>query len=40
VHTLIQQDFEQAFKQVDIILTPTSPTIAFKVEEKSADPCV
>ncbi len=38
VRTLIQQDFEQAFKQVDIILTPTSPTIAFKVEEKSADP--
>jgi len=38
VRTLIQQDFEQAFKQVDVILTPTSPTVAFKLSEKINDP--
>jgi aspartyl-tRNA(Asn)/glutamyl-tRNA(Gln) amidotransferase subunit A len=36
--TLIKQDFERAFQEVDAIVTPTSPTIAFKVGEKSADP--
>ncbi len=35
---LIQSDFVEAFKQVDFILTPTTPTAAFKVGEKSADP--
>lgn len=35
---LIQSDFIEAFKQVDFILTPTTPTAAFKVGEKSADP--
>jgi aspartyl-tRNA(Asn)/glutamyl-tRNA(Gln) amidotransferase subunit A len=38
VRTLIKQDFEKAFQKVDIIVTPTSPTVAFKVGEKSADP--
>ncbi|MEK7332715.1 MAG: Asp-tRNA(Asn)/Glu-tRNA(Gln) amidotransferase subunit GatA [Nitrospirota bacterium] len=36
--TLIKQDFETAFKQVDVIVTPTSPTAAFKAGEKSSDP--
>jgi aspartyl-tRNA(Asn)/glutamyl-tRNA(Gln) amidotransferase subunit A len=38
VRTLIKQDFERAFQEVDVIITPTSPTVAFKVGEKSADP--
>jgi len=38
VRTLIKQDFEKAFQKVDIIVTPTSPAVAFKVGEKSADP--
>ena len=38
VRTLIRQDFEQAFKEVDVILSPTSPTAAFKIGEKVADP--
>jgi aspartyl-tRNA(Asn)/glutamyl-tRNA(Gln) amidotransferase subunit A len=38
VRTLIKQDFEKAFQKVDIIVTPTSPTVAFKAGEKSADP--
>ncbi len=38
VRTLIKQDFERAFKEVDVIITPTSPTVAFKMGEKSADP--
>ncbi|MDA8324767.1 MAG: amidase family protein, partial [Nitrospiraceae bacterium] len=38
VRTLIKKDFEEAFKSVDIIATPTSPTPAFKVGEKAADP--
>jgi aspartyl-tRNA(Asn)/glutamyl-tRNA(Gln) amidotransferase subunit A len=38
VRTLIKQDFEKAFQEVDIIVTPTSPTVAFKVGEKIADP--
>jgi aspartyl-tRNA(Asn)/glutamyl-tRNA(Gln) amidotransferase subunit A len=36
--TLIRQDFEKAFSEVDAILTPTSPTPAFKFGEKSDDP--
>jgi aspartyl-tRNA(Asn)/glutamyl-tRNA(Gln) amidotransferase subunit A len=36
--TLIRQDFEKAFAEVDAILTPTSPTPAFKFGEKSDDP--
>ena len=36
--TLIRNDFEKAFQEVDAILTPTSPTPAFKFGEKSEDP--
>lgn len=38
VRTLIARDFEQAFEQVDAILTPTAPSSAFKTGEKSDDP--
>ncbi|MFA5265270.1 MAG: Asp-tRNA(Asn)/Glu-tRNA(Gln) amidotransferase subunit GatA [Opitutaceae bacterium] len=38
VRTLIRRDFLKAYEQVDAILTPTSPTPAFKIGEKSADP--
>jgi len=38
VRTLIKQDFEKAFQQVDVIVTPTYPTAAFKLGEKTADP--
>jgi aspartyl-tRNA(Asn)/glutamyl-tRNA(Gln) amidotransferase subunit A len=38
VRTLIKRDFEQAFGRCDILISPTSPTVAFKVGEKSADP--
>jgi len=38
VRTLIKQDFTEAFKKVDAIVTPTSPTAAFKLGEKSNDP--
>ncbi|HTB79985.1 MAG TPA: Asp-tRNA(Asn)/Glu-tRNA(Gln) amidotransferase subunit GatA [Opitutaceae bacterium] len=38
VRTLIRQDFLNAYKEVDAILTPTSPTPAFKKGEKAADP--
>jgi aspartyl-tRNA(Asn)/glutamyl-tRNA(Gln) amidotransferase subunit A len=36
--TLIKRDFDEAFKKVDVIATPTAPTAAFKIGEKSADP--
>ncbi len=38
VRTLIKRDFDEAFKKVDLILTPTSPTPAFMVGEKTDDP--
>lgn len=38
VRTLIRQDFLKAFEQVDAIVTPTTPTAAFKIGEKSSDP--
>ncbi len=38
VRTLLTRDFENAFQQVDAIVTPTSPTAAFKLGEKSNDP--
>lgn len=38
VRTLIKQDFEKAFQDVDVIMTPVSPTPAFKIGEKSNDP--
>jgi aspartyl-tRNA(Asn)/glutamyl-tRNA(Gln) amidotransferase subunit A len=38
VRTLLTQDFEEAFKKVDAILAPVSPTAAFKLGEKVDDP--
>ena len=38
VRTLIRQDFLHAFEKVDAIITPTSPTPAFKIGEKTDDP--
>ena len=38
VRTLIRQDFLRAFEKVDAIVTPTTPTPAFKIGEKSDDP--
>lgn len=38
VRTLIARDFEQAFEQCDVLLTPTAPSAAFVLGEKSADP--
>jgi aspartyl-tRNA(Asn)/glutamyl-tRNA(Gln) amidotransferase subunit A len=38
VRSLIAQDFADAFQKVDLILTPTAPTPAFKLGEKTADP--
>lgn len=38
VRTLIKQDFENVFRQVDIIITPTTPTAAFAIGEKTAEP--
>jgi aspartyl-tRNA(Asn)/glutamyl-tRNA(Gln) amidotransferase subunit A len=38
VRTLIKNDFEHAFKEVDLVLCPTSPTTAFKLNEKMSDP--
>ncbi len=38
VRRLIKNDFDEAFKKVDIILTPTTPTTAFKFGEKLKDP--
>lgn len=38
VRTLMSNDFTNAFKMCDVILTPTSPTPAFKVGEKMSDP--
>jgi aspartyl-tRNA(Asn)/glutamyl-tRNA(Gln) amidotransferase subunit A len=38
VRTLIRRDFEKAFVKCDVIVTPTSPTAAFKFGEKTEDP--
>jgi aspartyl-tRNA(Asn)/glutamyl-tRNA(Gln) amidotransferase subunit A len=38
VRTLIRQDFQKAFERVDVILTPTCPTVAFRIGEKTEDP--
>src|SRR5881396_100288 len=38
VRTLIKRDFDEAFKEVDIIVTPTMPTPAFQLGEKVQDP--
>ena len=36
--TLIRQDFDRVFQQVDALVTPTSPVVAFPLGEKTADP--
>ena len=38
VRTLIKEDFDKVFKEFDLILTPTSPTPAFKIGEKMDNP--
>lgn len=38
VRELIRNDFKKAFEQVDVLLTPTSPTTAFKIGEKDENP--
>ena len=38
VRTLIVRDFERAFETVDLIASPTSPTVAFRFDERTADP--
>lgn len=38
VRSLIKRDFDQAFEKVDAIVCPTTPTTAFKLGEKTADP--
>ena len=38
VRTLIRRDFLNAFEKVDAVLTPTTPTAAFQIGEKTGDP--
>ncbi len=38
VRTLVKRDYIEAFRHCDVILTPTSPSVAFKLGEKSSDP--
>ena len=38
VRTLIMQEFQQAFEQYDALITPTSPTVPFKIGQKVDDP--
>ena len=38
VRTLIRQEFDQAFDKFDALITPTSPTVPFKIGEKVDDP--
>ena len=38
VRTLLRQDFARAFERVDLVATPTTPTPAFKLGEKTSDP--
>jgi len=38
VRTLLTRDFDEAFRKVDAIVTPTSPTAAFRLGERSNDP--
>jgi len=38
VRTLIRRDFERAFEQCDVIVTPVAPTTAFRLGEKMSDP--
>ncbi len=38
VRARVRKDFEEAFKEVDVILAPTSPTVPFAIGERTADP--
>jgi aspartyl-tRNA(Asn)/glutamyl-tRNA(Gln) amidotransferase subunit A len=38
VRTLLRQDFEKAFEEFDVLITPTSPTVAFGIGELADDP--
>ncbi|MFP8874830.1 MAG: Asp-tRNA(Asn)/Glu-tRNA(Gln) amidotransferase subunit GatA [Myxococcota bacterium] len=38
VRTLLRRDFEDAFRECDVIVTPTSPEVAFRIGEKTDDP--
>ena len=38
VRTRIAEDFDAAFATVDLVITPTSPTVAFRLGERTADP--
>lgn len=38
VRTLLRNDFDQAFRECDLILTPTTPSVAFKIGSKTKDP--
>jgi aspartyl-tRNA(Asn)/glutamyl-tRNA(Gln) amidotransferase subunit A len=38
VRTLIKGDFDAAFERVDVLVTPTTPTTAFRIGERTADP--
>jgi len=38
VRTLIRQEFDEAFKKYDALITPTSPSLPFKLGEKTSDP--
>ena len=38
VRTLIRREFEEAFQRYDVLVTPTTPSVAFKLGEKTADP--
>ena len=38
VRTLIKQDFDRAFEDVDVLVSPTAPTTAFKAGDKTTDP--
>ena len=38
VRTVIKQEFEKLFKKYDFLITPTSPTVAYKIGEKSNNP--
>jgi aspartyl-tRNA(Asn)/glutamyl-tRNA(Gln) amidotransferase subunit A len=38
IRRLVAQDFAEAFKQCDVVMGPTSPTVAFKLGAKAADP--
>jgi len=38
VRAKIKQDFDSAFKQVDFLLSPTAPSVAFNIHERTKDP--